>query len=110
MQHSNQASGEWKKKHFLDQMANIGSEVYRTINSKNKGEEGDAKLAFYRSLELTDLTLDCNLTGPQLKELCRFRELWIDYLLYENQYKFTAKYWLDYFDQLTYANAMRKGL
>lgn len=38
IQHKKQSQGEWVKKSFLEQMANIGSEVYRAINWRNKGE------------------------------------------------------------------------
>ena len=56
VQHKKQFQGKWQKKSFLEQMANIGSEVYRAINWKNKGNGEYAQLAFERSLELFDLS------------------------------------------------------
>jgi len=107
--HSKELHQLWKDFHFLEQMANIGSEVYRAINWRQRGDEKAANAAFYRSLELIDFTLECKLSSGKLKELCRIRECWVDFFMYENTYNFTAEFWLDYFNQLTYANAMRKG-
>ena len=36
IQHKEQSMGGWQSKPFLEQMANIGSEVYRAINWRNK--------------------------------------------------------------------------
>ena len=44
--------GTWQKKPFLEQLANIGSDVYRAINWKQRGNEEYAEEAFVRSLEL----------------------------------------------------------
>ena len=73
IQHKKQAMGEWKKKPFLEQMANIGSEVYRAMDWKEKDKE-IAEMAFIRSLELFDLTKDSKLTYSQFRELTRMRE------------------------------------
>lgn len=101
IQHKKQADGIWKSKPFLEQMANIGSEVYRAINWRNKGNEEFAQMAFVRSLELFDLTKESNLTLPQFKELLRMREIWVDFFKYENQYNSTAEDINKYFMYLT---------
>jgi hypothetical protein len=101
IQHKNLANGRWKKMSFLEQMANIGSEVYRAINSKQKENEEDALKAFNRSLELFDLSKDSKLTYPQLKELCRTRETWVDYFKYNNQYHSKDDDFNKYFTYLT---------
>jgi len=49
-QHKNLASGGWQKLSFFEQMANIGSEVERTIKWKNKGNAEYSRLAFGRAL------------------------------------------------------------
>jgi len=103
IQHRNQANGEWQKKPFLEQMANIGSEVYRAINWRNKGNEEYAQLAFERSLELFDLTKESKLTYPQYKELLRMREIWVDYFKYDNEYNSTEEGINKYFMYLTVA-------
>jgi len=103
IQHKNLASGDWNKKSFLEQMANIGSEVYRAISWKNKGNEEYAHMAFVRSLELFDLTKDSKLTYPQYKELLRVREIWVDFFKYENEYSSTGESMNTYFTNLTIA-------
>ncbi len=103
IQHKLQADGEWQKKTFFEQMANIGSEVYRAINWRNKGNEEYAQLAFERSLELFDLTKESELTYPKFKELLRMRELWVDYFKYDNEYNSTQEGINKYFMYTTIA-------
>lgn len=104
IQHKNLANGEWNKKPLLEQMANIGSEVYRAVNWKEKGNIEYSNKAFNRSLELFDLTKESSLTYSQLKELLRMRELWIDYFVYENEYNSTKDFFNSYFKYLTIAS------
>jgi hypothetical protein len=101
IQHTKQADGEWKKKTFLEQMANIGSEVYRAINWRNKENEEYAQLAFERSLELFDLSKNSKLTYPQYKELLRMREIWVDFFKYDNEYNSTEESINKYFLYIT---------
>lgn len=103
MQHKQQAEGEWQKLSFLEQVGNIGSEVERTIKWKEKGNEEYSKMAFFRSLELFDLTLQDNLEYPQRKELARAREIWVDFIYFDNVYKSTSTQWRNYFLQLLFA-------
>ena len=65
---------------FVEQMANIGSEVGRTAKWVQKAKSAMADSAFVRALELIDLTLkfgrlDSPYRGDMLKELCKVREL-----------------------------------
>ena len=55
--HKNLSKKRWFNMKLVEQMANIGSEVERTIIWKNKGDKQYQKLAFERALELIDLTL-----------------------------------------------------
>ncbi len=103
IQHSKQAEGEWQEKPFLEQMANIGSEVYRAINWRNKNNKEYADIAFIRSLELFDLSKGSKLTPSQYRELTRMREIWVDYFKYENQYNSTDEDINKYFMYLTIA-------
>jgi len=103
LQHKNLASGIWQQKSFLEQMANIGSEVYRAINWKKKGNTEYSNLAFERSLELFDLTKESKLTYPQYKELTRMREIWVDFYSYDNVYNSTEDSINKYFAYLTIA-------
>ena len=48
---------KWAAMDFISQMANIGSEVGRTLKWKQKGNTALAKNAFIRALDLFDLTI-----------------------------------------------------
>lgn len=69
----------WKSISFIEQMANIGSEVGRTAKWVRKEKPTMAENAFLRALELIDLTikygrLESPYRATMLKELCRLRE------------------------------------
>lgn len=102
-QHRELASGRWHKMPFLEQMANIGSEVERSISWREKKNEEFSKMAFFRSLELIDLTLSSPISFSQRKEICRVREVWTDFFAYNNQYKSTKENWRKYFMYLLFA-------
>ncbi|MCK9614990.1 MAG: hypothetical protein M0R48_05745 [Candidatus Omnitrophica bacterium] len=102
-QHKSLAAGRWKQLSFIEQMANIGSEVERALNWQAKHNPAYTQQAFERSLELIDLTMD-NLKGfPRLKELARLREAIVDYFFGENQFKFTDKSLRGYFLNFIFA-------
>ena len=103
IQHKKQSEGKWHGMSFLEQMANIGSEVYRAINWRNQNNNEYANLAFERSLELFDLTKESRLTYPQYKELLRMREMWVDYFKYSNEFNSTEDGINKYFTYLTIA-------
>lgn len=93
---------KWSKLSFLKQMANIGSEVCRTISWRNKNQDYSQR-AFFRSLELFDLTIMDKKNKKRLKEILRARELWCDYIVGENQYQQNDQLWLNYFYPFNYA-------
>ena len=67
----------WEKFSFCEQMANIGSEVFRAMSWRQKNHEY-SRLALERALELLDLTLEgVTKSGSRLKELTRLRKLWL---------------------------------
>lgn len=74
----------WKGLSFIEQMANISSEVGRCAKWKRKGNEALAKGAFIRALDLIDATIAVGrIKEPQhrdamLKELCRARALFCE--------------------------------
>jgi len=94
--HTQLAAGRWLEMDFFNQMANIGSEVHRTISWREKNAEFSKK-AFYRALELLDLTIADKKNVNRLAELLRLRETLIDYFLFDNVYKSTDKQWESYF-------------
>ena len=103
MQHKNLASGRWRELSFFEQMANIGSEVERTIKWKNKGNAEYSKMAFERALELLDLTIENEKGKGRLKELMRIRETLADYFAFDNIYHSTDKGWQNYFFVFNFA-------
>lgn len=102
-QHKELASGRWNNLTFFEQMANIGSEVERAINWRNKNKLDYSQLAFERALELLDLTIANKKSPPRLKELTRLREVLADYFAFNNIYKSSADQWHKYFFAFNYA-------
>jgi hypothetical protein len=68
----------WQQKSFCEQMANIGSEVYRAGNWLRKNNSEYAQKAFERALELIDLTLAGNIRPTAIRELTRIREVFCE--------------------------------
>lgn len=79
--HKNLTKESWGQKSFALQMANIGSEISRMINWCQRGNTDYYDNAFFRGLELLDLTSELA-PNHRKKELYRLREnwcqLWID--------------------------------
>ena len=102
-QHKNLAAGRWNQLSFLEQMANIGSEVERALNWRAKQNTAYCQQAFERALELIDLTLGGVTNFAHLKELARLREAIVDYFFGINQFMSTESSWRSYFSYFTYA-------
>ncbi len=94
----------WGQLSFFEQMANIGSEVERAINWKEKKAEY-SQLASDRTLELLDLTIGDkkNQSRGRLKELLRLREVLADYFYFDNVYNSNDEIWKKYFLAFNYA-------
>lgn len=69
----------WAQRPFLDQMANIGSEVGRTIAAKQAGNDERATQALVRALDLFDATVEqlVRTKSPRLKEVLRAKEQFV---------------------------------
>jgi len=106
-QHQQLAAGQWKEFSFLEQMANIGSEVERTIKWKEKNNPDYSRRAFDRALELLDLTIADEKNRKKLRELLRTREALADYFAFGNSYGSTDESWQKYF--LAFGIAVRAG-
>jgi len=96
-QHSELAAGRWNLLCFAEQMANIGSEVERTISWKKKGRPEISGRAFERALELIDLTIADPKNRTRLRELLRVREAVSDHFYFDNSYRSTPESWQRYF-------------
>lgn len=102
-QHQDLAAGRWNRLAFIEQMANVGSEVERALHWRAKKNEPYAQRAFERALELLDLTLACVRTSARLKELARVREALVDFFAGSNLYRSTDASWGRYFLAFAYA-------
>lgn len=96
-QHKQLARGRWFELTLAEQMANIGSEVERTISWKNKNNRDYSRKAFERALELLDLTVEDAKNRFRLKELLRLREALIDYFVFDNEFSSSDELWRKYF-------------
>lgn len=105
--HKELAAGRWFTLSLVEQMANVGSEVERTLNWKAKGNLPYSKKAFERALELLDLTLADRKNIGRLKEVARVREAIVDFVAGENQFLSTDEAWKKYFSH--FVIAARKG-
>lgn len=102
-QHKQLASGRWFQLSFIEQMANIGSEVERSLNWRAKNNAAYSQQAFERTLELIDLTLEDAKNVSRLRELTRVREAIVDFFFGKNQFESTESSWRKYFLCFTYA-------
>ncbi len=100
--HKDLENSRWNNFSFYQQMANIGSEVERAINWKKKGNQQYSRLAFERMLELFDMTISDQKNKNRLKELCRLREILVDYLWGKNIYQSKEKPTKNYFYAFNY--------
>ena len=95
--HKNLSTGDWETLSFAKQMANIGSEVERSIKWRSKNHPERSQLAFFRAIELMDFTISDKKNLQRLGELCRTREVLVDYFFADNQYGSTDLAWQKYF-------------
>ena len=100
--HQDLSPKRWFKMSIFEQMANIGSDIFRTISWREKNKDLSQK-AFARALELIDLTVDDPKNKNRLKEILRMREALCDFFVGDNQYHSTDKCWQNYFYSFNYA-------
>ncbi len=73
--HADLVAGGWRKLDLIEQLANVGSEVERTIRAHRAGQTHRFEHALARALELFDLTTeDDRWHGHQIQEIRRARE------------------------------------
>jgi len=109
--HKDLAAGRWFEFSLVEQMANVGMDIERTIKWKKRGNMEKSQQAFFRALELLMLTIDDpkHRNTGRLKELCRTKEALIDHFMYDNIYQTTDEIWSNYFYQFNYAAALQRG-
>ena len=107
--HKELAAGRWFKFSLIEQLANIGSEIERTIIWKKKGDAQTSMKAFERALELFELTVADQKNKGRLREILRAREALIDHFVFDNEYNSTDESWQKYFYSFNYAAALAAG-
>jgi hypothetical protein len=108
--HADLAAGRWFALSLVEQLANVGSEVERTVRWRSKGQGEHAERAFERALELLDLTIADEKNRLRLREITRLREALADYFWFDNAYGSSDAAWQRYFHAFTYAAALRRGV
>jgi len=107
--HKELAEGRWFELSLVEQLANVGSDIHRTISWKKKGNLEYSQKAFERALELLYLTIEDPKNKKRLKEIVRTRAALIDHFVYDNEYNTTDDIWENYFYQFGYAAAIKRG-
>ena len=105
MKHRELTAERWFTFTLAEQLANVGSEVSRTLKWRSRNPE-IAERAMARALELIDLTLDDprhRSSVARLREICRAREVLLDFLVGPNQYGSTEVTLQRYFDAFAVA-------
>lgn len=86
IQHKNLAAGKWRELSLTEQLGNVGGEISRALNWRDKDQKSYEN-ATYRALELLDLTISDPRWQNRLKEIVRARELLCDAILGGKEYK-----------------------
>lgn len=95
----------WHTFSIARQLGNVGSEVGRALKWRTR-DPRIAEGALHRALELIDLTLDDprhRASAARLREICRAREVLLDFLIGTNQYGSTEATLQRYFDAFALA-------
>ena len=98
--HSDLANGRFIQMSFCEQMANIGSEVERALNWKERNNTEYSQKAFDRAHDLIGIAMSGLVDLSRLKEMARIREALNDYFIGENYFQSTSASWRKYFCQL----------
>lgn len=88
----------WGKMTVFEQMGNIGSEVGRAISAKKRGKEKWMKSAFYRGIDLFNITAQqwAVQRSPRLKELLYAREQFAKHILTDEEDPTLEKYFFQF--------------
>lgn len=108
IEHKQLAQGKWSELSLVEQMANVGSEVERTIGWREKGNSEYSRKAFERALELLSMTIDDKKNKRRLKEIVRNYEVLVDYFAGDNIYGSSDKVWRNYFFAFNWAARIKK--
>ena len=98
----------WSQLSLCEQLGNIGSEVARALNWREKKAREHYEKAIERALELLDLTLSDMRWKDRAKEIARAREVTADFFYGDNQYNCDATRLNRYFMQFALAARLHK--
>jgi hypothetical protein len=101
--HRELAAGRWVELSLAEQLGNVGSEVSRALNWKQRGDAEHCARAVERALELLDLTLADARHRGRRRELARVREALVDYFCADNRFGSSPDHWRSYFDAFAIA-------
>ena len=102
---------KWNAMSLPLQMGNIGSEVSRAVKWVNKNEANSIRAA-ERALDLFDLTIKSQLAANRrsaVRELCRAREVFCDFIFGENEYSSTGESLIKYYDEFVLYHRTGEG-
>jgi len=88
--HTQLSAERWQRLTLCEQLGNLGSEVGRAIRARTAGDADRLDRALARALELFNLTLADARHQGRRKEICRAREVLLDFLVGGNIYCSTA--------------------
>ena len=106
--HKELAAGRWFELDLVEQLANVGSEVERTIRGRETGRREYSDRAFERAMELLGLTIADPKNRGRLREVCRAQELLADYFFGNNQYGTDDGFWRRYFLGFAWCAQLRR--
>ena len=108
--HRDLAAGAWWELPLAEQLGHVGSEISRAERWRTRNPDV-SRGAFFRALELLDLTLDdprLRQSRPRLREVARAREVVADYFAGPNQYASTGPSLQKYFDAFVLLSRQRQ--
>jgi len=111
LRHGPEIVDRWFALSLAEQLGNVGSEVGRVLKWRSKNPQ-IASGALERALELIDLTLDDprhRTSVARLREICRAREVLLDFLVGANEYGSSERTLQRYFDAFAAAAAIRRA-
>jgi hypothetical protein len=105
--HKGLSADHWREMSLEEQLANVGSEVIRSINWKERNEEY-SRMAAERALELLCFTIDDPKHRRRLRELTRLYEVLVNDLYGFDDYEPNLKGLESYFVAFTYAASIQR--